>query len=124
MMDWLVHTLNGFMAKLGLPPQPWQQAPQLSLQFDGDTSCEMIWHGEVLTVTFFVPISFINQNQVLQYLTAQNHVNNQGNLLIGHHWYQDQAVLKITLAANEVTETALEHTFSTLLSVSQKLKVM
>ena len=124
MTNWLVDTLNGFMAKLGLPVQHWQQSPQLSLQFDGDITCEILVMEESLMLSFLVPVFLANQTQVLNYLCRKNAVHSQSDSMMRHHWFNNQAVIQMAMAHSHITEISLEQAFSSLLSHSQTIKAM
>lgn len=124
MSDWLESSLNGFLAKLGLPMQPWHSSPHLSLQFDGDITCEISVLDSQLMVSFLTPIVLSSQTQVLAYLSKMNPIHFQKGQFFRYHWYQNQAIVQLNLVHEEITEIALEQAFTALLNESQTIKTL
>lgn len=124
MNNWLEDTLNGFLIKVGLPAQQWHLSSSLTLQFDGDITCEIVVLDESLSINFLVPVFASSQSQVLQHLCGKNPLQFQKTNHFCYHWFNNQAVVQTKLKKETVTEILLEQAFTSLLNESQTIKAM
>ena len=124
MSNWLNDTLNGFLAKIGLPAQAWHHSANLTLQFDEDITCEMSLLDDSILVSFLTPVFASSQTRVLQHLCQKNPITSQQVNHFRYHWYNNQAVIQSQLSHESVTEIVLEQVFTALLTESQTIKAM